>query len=198
MLEVLSIQYAGALLPFIYYYQEKLEANPEYKHLYKCCTTNYCVFLDFARYMCKHYIFVVNSRDPKLAGKTEFKTKYFEKLLKESFANVFELKTIRKRFIKFCDDYPERVLTKPSMDESSFTEESSHYNYVARQETLKDNINGITDKMLSLDIQKEPEGNNARLKRESLKNAFNRSQDPKTLRNPSKYGKDFKFSYLIS
>ena len=64
-LEILSVHYAGSILPLVYYFQDDMQDDEEFNIFFKNCTTNIHVFFDFARYMNKNYIFEINPRDKK-------------------------------------------------------------------------------------------------------------------------------------
>ena len=55
-LEVLSIQLASAILPYVYYYRQDT-TDAKFKEFEKYATTNINIFYDFARYIHKKYLF---------------------------------------------------------------------------------------------------------------------------------------------
>lgn len=63
-LEVLSLQLAGAILPFVYYFEKELE-DKDFETFTQYATTNSNIYFDFARFISKNYIFITNSEDPR-------------------------------------------------------------------------------------------------------------------------------------
>ena len=122
MLKTFSILFSWAIIPFIYYLQEDLGGDPEFDKFFDFSTTNWEIFFDFSRYMCKNYVFVVSQRNSKRkyfwinsnigAKKEYFKKKEFGALLRDSYTYVFESKSIRKKFLEFVHRHKERALTK--------------------------------------------------------------------------------------
>lgn len=55
-LEVYSLQLAGAILPFVYYFGSTIN-DKDFIKFVKFSTTNSNIFYDFARYMAKNYVF---------------------------------------------------------------------------------------------------------------------------------------------
>ena len=61
---MLSLQLAGSILPFVYYFEQQLQ-DKDFDKFISYATTNWNIFFDFARFMSKNYIFVIDQDDPK-------------------------------------------------------------------------------------------------------------------------------------
>ena len=117
MLEVLSLQLAGAVLPFVHYFQPTLK-DKDFENFVKYATTNSNIFYDFARYISKNYIFYVSPTDAKSKKNPKNKRytkREFARLLDEIYSNIFEPKVIRKRFLEFVNKHLARALSEAPM-----------------------------------------------------------------------------------
>ncbi|CAI2382943.1 unnamed protein product [Moneuplotes crassus] len=116
-LEVLGVLFASAILPFINLLYEDLEGDEEFDHLVKNATTNSKVFIKFAKFMMKNYIFSSSEKKERKKGQTvTYKPFKFKEKLANAFHYFFEIKTIRKRFLYFAMNHRDICLA-PDQDE---------------------------------------------------------------------------------
>lgn len=130
MLEVLSLLFAGAVLPFIYYFGNTVN-NKDFNKFVQYSTTNCNIFYDFARYMAKNYIFCdtpYSQNQKKSKDKNLLYSKQeFANLLEVNFSNIFESKMIRKRFIEFVNKHQARALSEVTLKKEA-PKKSPSYN----------------------------------------------------------------------
>jgi hypothetical protein len=109
MLRVLAYHFSSAILPLVEKFYSTLKGTKYEKY----ATTNVNIFYDYARYICKNYLFYVPNDQKR--KKKNFTDREFASLMKNNYSYVFEPKVIRKKFIEFCSNDEGRALNDAPM-----------------------------------------------------------------------------------
>ncbi|CAI2383451.1 unnamed protein product [Moneuplotes crassus] len=123
---VMSLLFAGAILPFVDYYNETEHDGKDYEFslFLQLATTNKYIFQSFSTYFADNYLFF---NTPAHEEKSEFTLREFENLCMNSYDLLFDPKKIRKLFLKFATNNKEKCLRRPSESESKSQHKSELY-----------------------------------------------------------------------
>lgn len=121
---MLSLTLAGAILPFVIYFDPKFNEDKEFIQFKEFATTNVNIFYDFARYMSKNYIFYVDKSNPHFKKEDKNTSTYYSSdelkdLLKDNFNNIFDPRVIRRRFLEFVNKHMARALSFAQLDKNA-------------------------------------------------------------------------------
>ncbi|CAI2361781.1 unnamed protein product [Moneuplotes crassus] len=116
ILEILSLIFSNAILPFIS--SCNVEYDDDFERFELFCTTNIRIFFDFARFICKNYLFKNNKESERKIQKLT--KREFQKRIDDHFNLIFNPKQIRIKFMMFVNRHQDRALSRISERQPAF------------------------------------------------------------------------------
>ncbi|CAI2379750.1 unnamed protein product [Moneuplotes crassus] len=174
-LEVLSILFSGAIIPFIQKCEVQLCGDEHFERLLNYATTNQNVFYHFAKFMLKNYIFTsAHKRNRQKSKSVSYSPSKFQGKMTRSFQYFFEIKMIRKKFLYFAKSHRDLCLESSDIQIVNSRKQFQGYSqdeektetYASKKEEVEENpffnnseIFGTFGEKLDIDEEKLPNFN---------------------------------------